>query len=309
VKKFVKFKESVGEGSFRLPISDSDVYRFTLWAGRGSSDDNMEKITAGSLTHYLFALKAWHTFHNAPYPYHTKTRVKLMLKASGRVDATLPQRPPKQPILPSDLLHLVNALQGRGPEADTVTDLAIVAFWGMAWMAELTYHQATGPIQACTKPTRRDVLPHLDRADLLLRGAKTAKPGEVQKLTLRPVHGTLCPIQALSHRLQDATSASDSLFGFNTNAGRVNLTKQRFNQILKAVWRTTGRPHLIGHSFRVGRALIRWALGISINDIKTLGRWTSDCYQRYLRHIPPEDLKASLTALGIPPPSFPPSLL
>jgi hypothetical protein len=63
------------------------VYGFFAWAGRGQGDDGNAKINTTTVNWYLFAIKAWHTFHNAAYPYHTETRMKLMIKASGCQDA------------------------------------------------------------------------------------------------------------------------------------------------------------------------------------------------------------------------------
>jgi hypothetical protein len=107
---------------------------------------------------YLHGLKAWNTFHNTPYPPSTETRVKLMLKASGQEDARLPPKPGKAPVLIADLLQLYHFLSGKGPKVETVKDLAIVAFWGMARLAEVTYQAKTGPIPRNLKLTRADVV-------------------------------------------------------------------------------------------------------------------------------------------------------
>ncbi|POW16019.1 hypothetical protein PSTT_01703 [Puccinia striiformis] len=106
VKKFEDFKRSTGVTHYKLPITPKDVYSFVTWAGRGVGDEGTTKINATSLKNYLFAIKAWHTFHNALYPYQTERRVKLMLKASGRHDATIPKRPEKAPVLIADLADL-----------------------------------------------------------------------------------------------------------------------------------------------------------------------------------------------------------
>jgi site-specific recombinase XerD len=118
VRKFNKYKLSEGPLTYRLPLSPNDVYQFVAWAGRGEGDTEEEKITAKSLERYLFALKAWHTFHDAAYPYETETRVKLMLKASGKSDALTPPKKEKTPVLLQDLADLVWWLSSRGEEAE-----------------------------------------------------------------------------------------------------------------------------------------------------------------------------------------------
>ncbi|POW19000.1 hypothetical protein PSHT_05136 [Puccinia striiformis] len=75
VKKFEDFKRSTGVTHYKLPITPRTC-------------------------------TPWHTFHDALYPYQTEKQVKLMLKASGRHDATIPKRPEKAPVLIADLADL-----------------------------------------------------------------------------------------------------------------------------------------------------------------------------------------------------------
>jgi hypothetical protein len=180
-KKFAKFKESRNENSYTLPISTEDIYDFVAWVGRGSKDNcNKGKITSKMLAKYLFAIKSWHTFHDAPYPYQTETRVKLMLKASGKQDALQPPRREKSPVLVEDLAKLTKTLSGQSAELNAVADLAIVAFWGMARMSELTYQSDRGLIRPKTKLTASDVKCVDGVLVLELHDAKTAKLGETQ---------------------------------------------------------------------------------------------------------------------------------
>ena len=53
--------------------------------------------------------------------------------------------------------------------------------------------------------------------------------------------------------------------------------------------------HYNTHSFRIGAATSAKQAGISDVHIKTLGRWQSDAYQRYIR-TPPQQL-ANLTKI------------
>ena len=41
--------------------------------------------------------------------------------------------------------------------------------------------------------------------------------------------------------------------------------------------------HYSGHSFRIGRATSTAVAGLNDYEIKLLGRWSSDCYKRYIR--------------------------
>ncbi|PLW19665.1 hypothetical protein PCANC_08960 [Puccinia coronata f. sp. avenae] len=257
IKKFDKFMKQMGATSYTLPLNPLDIYRFATWAGRGSEDNSQEKITANSLNKYLFALKAWNMFHNAAYPYQTEKRVKLMIKASGKINATFPQTPGKSPILISDLKKLVLLLYGKGPEAAAVVDLAIVAFWGMVQMAELTWASNNGPLKQPMGPAAKDVSCYSNLTILCIHKVKTAQPGKVQELHLRPLRGALCPFRPMKRRLATVTSPSNSLFGFPGPQGRVHLTKCCTNAILNSAWHTLGQPSLSSHSFWVGGASLK----------------------------------------------------
>ncbi|POW16687.1 hypothetical protein PSTT_01083 [Puccinia striiformis] len=299
VKKFKVFKTSRDVHVYDLPITALDVYSFVAWAGRGTGNNRAGKINTTTLTHYLHTLKAWHTFHDAEYLYRTEKRVKLMLKGSSRQDALIPARPGKSPVLISDLAELFRTLSGRGPEAEAVKDLAVVAFWGMARMAELTYTSSSGRINLKKGTTTQDVLNFQNMTTINVHKAKTAKPGEVQVIKLRSINSPLCPVRAIEQRRQATTSDTDSLFGYEGPKGRINLSKRHANQVLAAAWHDLGRPHLTCHSFRVGGATLQHAVGININEIKSLGRWTTNCYKRYVKPLSREEVITSLSILEL----------
>ncbi|PLW29396.1 hypothetical protein PCANC_24342 [Puccinia coronata f. sp. avenae] len=170
-------------------------------------------------------------------------------------------------------------------QADVAKDLAIVAFWGMARIAELTYMSPTGHIPYKQGLTLNDVEIYPEATLLTLHEAKTAKPGKTQTIKLRPRQGPLCPVKAITQRIMAVTDGSTSLFGYYRNSTRTHLTKRRTNKIFSVAWRTLQRPELSGHPFCVGGASLRGALDISVDEIKSLGRWTSDCCQRYIKPL------------------------
>jgi hypothetical protein len=298
VRKLNQFMRFCGHTSYKLPITANNIYGFVAWARRGKDDFEREKITAASLTRYLFAIKAWHTFHNKAYPYNSKTRDKLMLKASGKSDALIPTKTEKAPVLLQDLAKVVRWLAPRGSEANAVADLAIIAFWGMAWMAELTYSSPYGPFKLKQGVVPADIRIHPKATLIALHDAKTAKTsGEVQYLQLQPMQSYLCPTRAVQRCLQDTMTPSDSFFGFSTPKGRMNLTKRQVNALLAMAWAVIGKEGLTGHSFCIGGATLRHAIGIWIDDIKSLVWWTTDCYKRYTKEISQAEIDKVLQIL------------
>ncbi|KAI9608766.1 hypothetical protein H4Q26_004953 [Puccinia striiformis f. sp. tritici PST-130] len=199
-----------------------------------------------------------------------------MLKGSGRQDALIPARPGKSPVLISDLAELFRTLSGRGPEAEAVKDLAVVAFWGMARRAEFPEHDNHQRTRSQNGQARRS-------------------PGHQAQINKFPT----LPSRAIERRQQATTSDTDSLFGYEGPKGRINLSKRHANQVLAAAWHDLGRPHLMCHSFRVGGATLQHAVGININEIKSLGRWTTDCYKRYVKPLSREEVITSLSILEL----------
>lgn len=54
------------------------------------------------------------------------------------------------------------------------------------------------------------------------------------------------------------------------------------------------------HSFRIGAATVARNAGMSIVDIKSLGRWKSDAYQHYIRTSPKELASLSKQLVQLP---------
>ena len=75
---------------------------------------------------------------------------------------------------------------------------------------------------------------------------------------------------------------ADPLFLFSPN---VPLTRSLFISHLRVVLSRLGfNPyHYSGHSFRLGAATSAASAHIPDHLIKILGRWSSDCYQRYIK--------------------------
>jgi hypothetical protein len=137
VKKFLLFV-SANDSQFRLPITEDVLEAFCLWAGQNHYSLNEGKISSLSLKKYIIGLKAWHNFHKATFPSTGKARIDLMLKASARLDACTPTRPPKPPVMLWHLMLLMTSLFGKSEFDTAVADLCIVAFWGLARLSELT---------------------------------------------------------------------------------------------------------------------------------------------------------------------------
>lgn len=200
VKRFIDFYQSQHQTPFTLPASDEDIYAFCLSVGRTKRSSTDDRVTAKTLAKYLYALQAWHLFHQKPYPSASKDVVTVLLRSSAHVDATAPQRPAKAAVLIQHVLALYDALNKGDPRDQAILDCAVCAFWGMARLAELTYHRPTGVPDRQTAVLGEDVLRPVEglfHVYLTVRGAKTAKPGEAQLILLNRQPNKLCPVKAV----------------------------------------------------------------------------------------------------------------
>ena len=77
------------------------------------------------------------------------------------------------------------------------------------------------------------------------------------------------------------------------------LTRNAFLDMLKVVLNRLGMDasNYAGHSFRIGAATSAAAAHVPDHVIKTLGRWSSDCYQRYI-HTSPAVLEYASQAMA-----------
>jgi hypothetical protein len=283
----MKHRTETGGIPFTLPATADDIYHFCFWAGRNEEQQTTQEIKATTVEKYLYGIQAWHEYHSTPYPKESKSKVATLLKSSAKVDAQVPGKAKKAAVQIRHLVFLSQHLEKEGPQAEAIRDLALTAFWGMARLAELTYAAECGQILKAKSLLTSDV--HFGRsgkgevATLTLRNAKTCGPGSVQHIQLRSLNNHLCPVRAVRRRLDEAKGRETSLFGFYERGTRHHLTRNNVISRVKSTWEAGGFPGLSGHSFRVGGASLRFAMGVPTEEICQLGRWVSDCYKLYIR--------------------------
>ncbi|KAA1106231.1 hypothetical protein PGT21_031463 [Puccinia graminis f. sp. tritici] len=165
------------------------------------------------------------------YPENNKTRIDLLLRVLSRLDTVTAVPVAKPPVTIRHLVILLTSLWGRLNFDSALLNLCIVAFWGLVWLAELTYNKKDGRLQYKKSALIAGV--KFITADnglggiavITLQGAKTAGPGGSQLLLLSNLetscqHPTRCAVVA------------------------------RIQQVML----DHGKERLLGHSFQVGGA-------------------------------------------------------
>ena len=87
--------------------------------------------------------------------------------------------------------------------------------------------------------------------------------------------------QYITNRISMGANAASPLF---SDSGEV-LSRDKFISYIRTILSRLGLPEVnyCGHSFRIGAATSAAAAGIEDHMIQTLGRWSSNCYTRYIR--------------------------
>ena len=139
-----------------------------------------------------------------------------------------------------------------------------------------------------------------------LRHSKTDPFREGAFIFLPRTKDDLCPVAALLAWLTVRGISPGPLFSFASGA---SLTRAALVKHLREVIQAAGMDprDFSGHSFRSGAATTANLQGISDANLKLLGRWKSNAYQRYVKPPGPElATLAGRLSQNRSPPSDPP---
>ena len=116
---------------------------------------------------------------------------------------------------------------------------------------------------------------------VLLKASKTDTYRQGYTLVIACSPSPICAVTAMRNYFL-AALPHGPLFYFHS--GRL-LTRSAVVNLLRDAARHAGLPYrsLKGHSFRIGAVSTAAAAGLPDWLIKVLGRWSSDCYQLYIR--------------------------
>ena len=132
------------------------------------------------------------------------------------------------------------------------------------------------------------VVPSLASAQQLvvtLRSFKTDSFRLGQCLIIARTGSQVCAVTAVKHYFQLAAPSSGPLFSFQSSR---LLTRSAVIFLLRDIVGLAGLPFhsLKGHTFPIGAASTAAAVGLPDWLIKIMDRWSSDCYQLYIRTTP-----------------------
>ena len=120
-----------------------------------------------------------------------------------------------------------------------------------------------------------------------LKVSKTDPFRQGQTIVIGKTNSLLCPISAMVAYLNSRPLSSDSGPLFTYVSGglltREKLTRETRLLISKEGLESRG---FSGHSFRIGAATTAASANLPPWLIKVLGRWSSDCFERFIKTPP-----------------------
>ena len=116
--------------------------------------------------------------------------------------------------------------------------------------------------------------------------SKTDQLGKGSKIVIGQSKQAICPVKITRRFLQYQQQANHSDALFRLKNGSL-LTRQRLQSVLRESLTMLNLPakHFGTHSLRIGSATAAAQAGVPVKIIKALGRWSSDCYRRYLTSL------------------------
>lgn len=280
-KRFLQFclmnRLTTPEGAI-LPASEGTLVYFASFLAR--------TVRHSTIKIYLAAVRNLHIISGYEDPLKGRLLLQKILRGILRYQGS--PRIRRQPVTPRVLLAIRPILdKWLGPRDFSMIWAAFtLAFFAFLRCSEFTYpgvHKFSSKFNLTLDCIT--FLPCLARPQRILVTLKSSKTDIFRtghSLVIPRCASLLCPVSAMQQYFILARPQPGPLFYFRS--GRL-LTRSSVTQLLRDSARSAGLPYksLKGHSFRIGAASAAAAAGLPDWLIKVLGRWSSDCYQIYIR--------------------------
>lgn len=257
-----------------------------------------ETLSAQTAKVYLAAIRLLHLEQGHADPLHHADRLKHVLDGMQRCQTSKPHL--RQPVTISVLRQLKASLLAHRNlsrfDKRLLWSAFTLAFYGFLRGGELT----------CPFTTQFNPARHLSTQDITISDKaltftiKTSKTDQLGKSVTRTIPATkssTCPVKAMQQYLQlQAQRGYGPLFIWHSGH---YLTREALSHILKELVRAASLnpSSFSSHSFRIGAATTAAATGLPDWLLRSLGRWKSDTYLRYIR-TPSAPLEEAATIMA-----------
>ena len=302
VKHWMRYHETIGKSPVRVldPVlttldqkskEEWHCMKFCEWlcTAVGVSSETSED--------YMSRINAWHTRrHGIGLAGGMQmARIKMMLRGIARTEVAKPKvaRVGVRPQLLASALDEVLGPRGKaGAAAQNYRAAAVVSFAALLRGCEGCLQDGK-QWSALNNASRNDVTPRASGA--MTVGIRPAKKLDLASLRNGVKHhvplarGSLLDPCAELEALYEVDKVPRNAWGstplFRDPANNAPIRVSQLRKLVKMLMKAVGRdPDRYGaHSLRIGGATALFAQGASPVDIKALGRWSSDCFEIYIR--------------------------
>ena len=263
-------------GKFKLtpyPLSEYNLRLFATFLSRS--------LSYATISTYLSSLRLQHIelgFRPTP----EMPLLRLLLKGIKRHKGAH-SHPKRKPITLPLLKALKSALRLSSFSAHD--QVMLWAAFTTAFFGFLRASEFCSAYQSTFNPTTtllvRDVALSSDVAVLSIKASKADQFRRGCEVRLAKSGKSVCPFRSLHRHLSQCNDRNRPLFQFSY--GRY-LTRQIFSDIVKSLLPSScDKSEYSSHSFRIGAATAAADKHAPAWLIKALGRWSSNCYEQYIR--------------------------
>ena len=248
----------------------------------------------GNVKLHLCAVKHRSILLGHDIPFSDFHRLYLLLRGIKRAQGrshSLPKRLPITPILLRTIKE--NLFNSSRLFQDKVMIWAAIttAFFGFLRVSEYTTTRKTQYDPTSTL-LASDVRIRNDSVRLHLKTSKTDPFRQGVTVRIEANNTILCPVNALRWYIAAHPNPRGPLFTFHNGTF---LTRRDLNNILRDT--TNGEVNISSHSLRIGAASTAAAMGCPKYLIQDMGRWSSDCFRRYIR-VPDATIRRASRAIA-----------
>ena len=255
-----------------LPTSEQTLLRFCSHLA--------DRLHHSSIKVYLSAIRSLHIDQGFPDPLVNCLQLQRLLRGIKRHQgSSLPQRQP----VTADLMRIIqHSLDAHNSEHIMLWAACCLGFFGFLRAGEFTVNCAFDPsIHLTVQDLQVDAEVNPSSLRVCIKSSKTDPFRQGCFIYLGRGQAPVCPISAILAYLHRRAPSSGPLV-IDTHGQP--LTRSRPSSFIQSVLQIAGIPaQFLGHSFRIGAATTAAQCGIPDHLIKTMGRWSSDAYQLYVR--------------------------
>lgn len=281
--RFVRLS-NIQDGSSMPPISEDLLMTFATYCCQTLH------LSYATIKLYICGIKFQYLVAGLPGPFdaqHSLNRLQMVLKGIKRT--SMGHKISRLPIT-MEILNLlcINLRQGLfSPYVNLLMEtVCVVAFFAFMRCAEFTCTRTFDPAANLCMGDIKFCTSHVD---IRLKQSKADPFRKGIHIKLFCMRDRTCPYCLLMRYFSVRkslfpSSSSDSTSFFVDSLGQP-LTRTEFLSLLKQTLQAAGLSDTAytGHSFRIGAATSAATANIEDHMIKTMGRWASDSYCRYIK--------------------------